>query len=175
MREEITLHCAIAFPPFWLSRKAGVKNHFFTQKPLYIKWKSRLAENDFEMDRKTEIGQIPQQSKLNSHCSIMLSESLIWLMFAFYFCQLKCWYRFKNDQEAPVKYCQIFFRPRRDRRFDKNGQNPFFLKNIVIFCFNYAIIILWEIFWGALHVSRSKLGNVENSFHICHIFESPQP
>ena len=74
MREEITLHCAKAFPPFWLSRKAGVKNHFFTQKPLYIKWKSRLVENDFEMDRKTEIGQIPQQPKLNSHCSMMLSK-----------------------------------------------------------------------------------------------------
>ena len=126
MREEITLHCAKAFPPFWLSRKAGVKNHFFTQKPLYIKWKSRLVENDFEMDRKTEIGQIPQQPKLNSHCSMMLPKSFNRLMFAFYFCQLKCWYRFKNDQEAPVKYCQFFFRPKRDQRFDKNCQNPFF-------------------------------------------------
>ena len=97
-------HCAKAFPPFWLSRKAGVKNHFFTQKPLYIKWKSRLVENDFEMDRKTEIGQIPQQPKLNSHCSMMLPKNLIWLMFAFYFCPLNCWCRFKHGPEAPVKY-----------------------------------------------------------------------
>ena len=161
MREEITLHCAIAFPPFWLSRKAGVKNHFFTQKPLYIKWKSRLVENDFEMDRKTEIGQIPQQPKLNSHCSMMLPKSFNRLMFAFYFCQLKCWYRFKNDQEAPVKYCQFFFALKETNVLTKIVKTLFFLKNIVIFCFNYAIIILWEIFWGALHVSRSKIGKVK--------------
>ena len=28
------------------------------------------------MDRKTEIGQIPQQPKLNSHCSMMISKCL---------------------------------------------------------------------------------------------------
>ena len=67
------------------------------------------------------------------------------------------------------------FRPKKERFFDKNGQKPFFLKNIVIFCFNYVISMLWEIFWGALHVCRSKIGDVENSFHIHHIFESSQP
>ena len=41
--------------------------------------------------------------------------------------------------------------------------------------FNNVINMLWEIFWGALHVCRSKIGDVENSFHICHIFESPKP
>ena len=67
------------------------------------------------------------------------------------------------------------FRPKKERFFDENGQKPFFLKNIVIFCFNYVISMLWEFFWGALHVCRSKIGDVENSFHIRHIFESPQP
>ena len=42
------------------------------------------------------------------------------------------------------------------------------VKNIVshkycIFCFNYVISMLWEIFWGALNVCRSKIGDVENS------------
>ena len=35
--------------------------------------------------------------------------------------------------------------------------------------------MLWEIFWGALHVFRSKIGDVENTLHIRHIFESPWP
>ena len=30
-------------------------------------------------------------------------------------------------------------------------------------------------FWGALSICRSKIGYVKNSFHILHIFESPQP
>ena len=37
------------------------------------------------------------------------------------------------------------------------------------------ISMLWEILWGALHVCRSKMSDVENLFHIRHIFESPQP
>ena len=61
---------------------------------------------------------------------------------------------------------KIFFRPKKERFFDKNGQKHCFLTNIGIFCFNYIISMLWEIFWGALHVCRSKIGNVENSFHI---------
>ena len=35
--------------------------------------------------------------------------------------------------------------------------------------------MLWEIFWGALHICRSKISDVENSFCIRHVFESPQP
>ena len=35
--------------------------------------------------------------------------------------------------------------------------------------------MLWEIFWGALHVCRSKIDDVENSFHTRHIFESQPP
>ena len=35
--------------------------------------------------------------------------------------------------------------------------------------------MLWEIFWGALHVCRSKIEDVEISFYIRHIFESPRP
>ena len=68
-----------------------------------------------------------------------------------------------------------FFQPKKERFFDKNGQKHYFLTNIGIFCFNYVISMLWEIFWGALHVCRSKIGDVENAFHIRHIFESPQP
>ena len=30
-------------------------------------------------------------------------------------------------------------------------------------------------FWGALHICRPKIGDVENSFHILYIFEPPQP
>ena len=67
------------------------------------------------------------------------------------------------------------FHPKKERFFDKNGQKHCFLTNIGIFCFNYVISMLWEIFWGALHVCRSKIGDVENSFQIRHIFESPQP
>ena len=37
---------------------------------------------------------------------------------------------------------KIFFRPKKYRFFDENGQKPFFLKNIVIFCFNYVISML---------------------------------
>ena len=33
----------------------------------------------------------------------------------------------------------------------------------------------WNKFWGAFHICRSKIGDIENLFHICHIFESPQP
>ena len=70
---------------------------------------------------------------------------------------------------------KIFFRPKKERFFHENGQKHIFLTNIGIFCFKYVISMLWEIFWGALHVCRSKIGDVENSFHILHIFESPQP
>ena len=68
-----------------------------------------------------------------------------------------------------------FFRHKKERFFDENGQKHCFHKNICIFCFNYVISMLWGIFWGALHVCRSKIGDVENLFHILHIFESPQP
>ena len=70
-------------------------------------------------------------------------------------------------------YIEIFFRSKKEWFFDENGQKPFFLKNIVIFCFNYVISMLWEIFWGTLHFWRSIIGDVENSFLIHHIFESP--
>ena len=70
---------------------------------------------------------------------------------------------------------KIFFRPKKERFFDENGQKHCFLTNIGIFCFNYVISMLWEIFWGALHVCRSKIDDVENSFHTRHIFESQQP
>ena len=70
---------------------------------------------------------------------------------------------------------KIFFQPKKERFFDENGQKHYFLTNIGIFCFNYVISMLWEIFWGALHVCRSKIDDVENSFYIRHIFESPQP
>ncbi len=70
---------------------------------------------------------------------------------------------------------KIFFRPKKERFFHENGQKHIFLTNIGIFCFKYVISMLLEIFWCALHVCRSKIGDVENSFHIRHIFESPQP
>ena len=35
--------------------------------------------------------------------------------------------------------------------------------------------MLWEFLWGALHVYRLKIGNVENSFHVRHVLESLQP
>ena len=66
-----------------------------------------------------------------------------------------------------------FFPPKKTRFFHENGQKHIFLTNIGIFCFKYIISMLWEIFWGALHVCRSKIGDVENSFQIRQIFESP--
>ena len=57
-----------------------------------------------------------------------------------------------------------FVRPKKERFFHENGQKHLFLTNIGIFCFNYVISMLWEIFWGALHVCRSKIGDVENSW-----------
>ena len=73
------------------------------------------------------------------------------------------------------KYCQNFFRPKKEQFFQENGQKHIFLTNIGIFCFNYVISMLWDFFWGALHVCRSKIGDVENSFWIRHIFEFPRP
>ena len=70
---------------------------------------------------------------------------------------------------------KIFSHPKKERFFDENGQKHCFFTNIGIFCFNYVISMLWEIFWGALHVCRSKIGEVENSFHTRHFFESPRP
>ena len=58
--------------------------------------------------------------------------------------------------------------------FSRKGWKPYFSPKYCHY-FKYVISMLWEIFWGALHVCRSKIGDVENSFHICHIFESPQP
>ena len=68
-----------------------------------------------------------------------------------------------------------FFCPKKERFFHENGQKHIFLTNICIFCFKYIITMLWEIFWGALHVCRSKIDDVENLFHIRHIFEFPRP
>ena len=56
---------------------------------------------------------------------------------------------------------KIFFRPKKQRFFDKNGQNHFFLTNIDIYCFKIVFSMLWEIFWGALHVCMSKIDDVE--------------
>ena len=65
--------------------------------------------------------------------------------------------------------------PKKERFFEENGQKHCFFTNIGIFCSNFVISMLWEVFWGALHVCRSKIGDVENSFHICQIFEFPRP
>ena len=70
---------------------------------------------------------------------------------------------------------KIFFAIKKERFFEKNGQKHCFHKNICIFCFNYVISMLWEIFWGALHVYRSKIGDVQNSCHTRDIFESLRP
>ena len=70
---------------------------------------------------------------------------------------------------------KIFFRPKKERFFDENGQKHCLLTNTCIFCFNYVISMLWEIFWGALHVCRSKIGDVQNSCHTRDIFESLRP
>ena len=53
------------------------------------------------------------------------------------------------------------FRPKKELFFDKNGQNHFFLTNIDIHCFKIVFSMLWEIFWGALHVCMSKIDDVE--------------
>ena len=73
------------------------------------------------------------------------------------------------------KVVEKFFRHKKEWFFEENGQKHIFLTNICIFCFKYVISMLWEIFWGALHVCRSKIGEVENSFHTRHFFESPRP
>ena len=72
-----------------------------------------------------------------------------------------------STKKITVKF---FFHPKRERFFDENGQNHFFLTNIGILCFIYVISMLWEIFWGALHVCMSNSGDVENLFHTRHIF-----
>ena len=58
---------------------------------------------------------------------------------------------------------KIFFRPKKQWFFDKNGQNHFFLTNIDIYCFKIVFSMLWEFFWGALHVCMSKIDDVEIS------------
>ena len=94
----------------------------------------------------------------------LIPTFICWSNFSFFFANF-C-------EKNAVK---IFLHPKKERFFDKNGQKHCFLTNIGIFCFNYVISMLWEIFWGALHVCRSKIDDVENSFYIRHIFESPQP
>ena len=91
-----------------------------------------------------------------------------------YFHMVKSFFIFfcNFHQKITVKF---FFRPKKERFFHENGQKHIFLTNISIFCFKYVISILWEIFWGALHVCRSKIGDVEISFHIRHIVESQRP
>ena len=37
---------------------------------------------------------------------------------------------------------KFFFRPKKERFFDENGQKHYFLTNIGIFCFNYVISML---------------------------------
>ena len=72
------------------------------------------------------------------------------VIFHFFFCNFY--------KKITVK---IFFRPKKQRFFDKNGQNHFFLTNIDIYCFKIVFSMLWEIFWGALHVCMSKIDDVE--------------
>ena len=62
-------------------------------------------------------------------------------LFFYFFCNFY--------QKNAVK---ILFQHKKEPFFDKNGQKHCFLTNIGIFCFNYVISMLWEIFWGALHV-----------------------
>ena len=69
----------------------------------------------------------------------------------------------------------FFFTLKKTQFFDENGQKHCFLTNIGIYWFNYVISMLWEIFWGALHVCRSKIDDVENLFPTRHIFESQEP
>ena len=38
---------------------------------------------------------------------------------------------------------KIFFQPKKERFFDKNGQKQCFLTNFGIFCFNFIISMLW--------------------------------
>ena len=47
-----------------------------------------------------------------------------------------------RQQTSTKKLQSIFFLRPKQECFDKNGQKPFFLKNIVIFCFNYVISML---------------------------------
>ena len=68
-----------------------------------------------------------------------------------------------------------FFFTLKNNDFWRKWSKSFFLTNIDIYCFKYVISMLWEFFWGALHVCRSKIVDVENSFQIRHIFESWQP
>ena len=70
---------------------------------------------------------------------------------------------------------QIIFTTWKRKKIWRKWSKNIVFKSICTFCFNYVISMLWGIFWGAVHVCRSKIDDVENSFHIRHIFESPQP
>ena len=88
-----------------------------------------------------------------------------------YFHLVKSFFTFFFVISTKKLLSKFFFRPKKQRFFDKNGQNHFFLTNIDIYCFKIVFSMLWEIFWGALHVCMSKIGDVENSFQIHHIFD----
>ena len=69
----------------------------------------------------------------------------------------------------------FFFTLKKNNFLTKMAKNIVFFTNIGIFCFNYVISMLWEIFWGALHVCMSKIWRYWNLFHNLLIFEFPQP
>ena len=109
------------------------------------------------------VGDAPTNSKFldfsNKHPYFHLVKSFF--TFSFYFLQ-------KNYLHKQIS-------AKKDCCFGKIGQKYSFLTNMDSFCFIYVISMLCEFFWVALHICKSKIGDVENSFHILHIFESSQP
>ena len=134
---------------------------FFMKISLIGPWFSRINPIRCVISRHS-VGDAPTNSKSLDFSQFDPYFHLVKSFFIFYFCNF---YKKIN--------VEIFFRPKKERFFHKNGQKHIFLTNIG--CFKYVISMLWEILWGALHVCRSKIGYVENLFHILLIFESPQP
>ena len=59
---------------------------------------------------------------------------------------------------------KFFFHPKKEWFFHENGQKHIFYTNISIFWFKYVISTLWEFFWGAFHVCRSKIHSTSVTF-----------
>ena len=74
------------------------------------------------------------------------------------------------------KTVKNFIQPKKEQFFWWKWSKTLFSHKYWHLLFQFNVIsMLWETYWGALHVCRSKIVDVENSFQIPHIFESSQP
>ena len=70
---------------------------------------------------------------------------------------------------------KFFFDQKKNDFLTKMVKNNIFSQKLAFFVSILQSVCFKDFFLGALHVCRSKIGDVENSFHTRHIFESQEP